>query len=273
MEAVKHFFGNLDEFCDKFGDSRTNEWPLVQGITPTLTCVAVYLYVVLYLGPKFMENRKPYNLMTIIKVYNVLQLTACIIIFYMILISGWTTQYTLGCEPIISDNPYSARLTKLFWWTYMLKLVEFAETIFFILRKKTRQVSGLHVYHHASTFILAWAATKFFPGGMASFPILVNSIVHIIMYTYYQVATLGPSYQKQAMKFKKYITILQMVQFGILVAHTLQAASSSCSMPNWYAYGMVPDVLVLFYLFYRFYRKTYDNKVKSVESNCIGKSK
>jgi len=40
----------------------------------------------------------------------------------------------------------------------------YAFQVFFILRKKTNQVSGLHVYHHASTFILAWAAVKFFPG-------------------------------------------------------------------------------------------------------------
>lgn len=56
---------------------------MVQGITTALACVSVYLYFVLYLGPKFMENRKPFNLLPIIKVYNIIQLVACIVIFYM----------------------------------------------------------------------------------------------------------------------------------------------------------------------------------------------
>lgn len=30
-----------------------------------------------------MENRKPFNLLPIIKVYNIIQLVACIVIFYM----------------------------------------------------------------------------------------------------------------------------------------------------------------------------------------------
>jgi len=30
-----------------------------------------------------MENRKPFNLLPIIKVYNLIQLVACILIFYM----------------------------------------------------------------------------------------------------------------------------------------------------------------------------------------------
>jgi len=66
-----------------FLDPRTNEWPMVQGMTTALACVLVYLYFVLYLGPKFMENRKPLNLLPIIRVYNIIQLIACIVIFYM----------------------------------------------------------------------------------------------------------------------------------------------------------------------------------------------
>lgn len=273
MEVTKEFFEKLDAFVDQYGDPRTNEWPMVQGITTTLACASVYLYLVLYLGPKFMENRKPFHLLPIIKVYNLVQLVACILIFYMILISGWTTKYTLGCEPVDSNAPHSNRLAKLFWWTYMLKLVEFTETAFFILRKKTKQVSGLHVYHHASTFILAWAAVKFFPGGMASFPILVNSVVHIVMYAYYQLSSMGPQYHKFTSKYKKYVTIIQLIQFGILVVHTLQVLSSSCSMPNAYLYGMLPDIIVLFYLFYKFYKNTYTTKIKNVELKLTEKIK
>lgn len=46
---------------------------------------------------------------------------------------------------------------------------------------------------------------------MASFPILVNSVVHIVMYGYYQLSSMGPQYQKFTFKFKKYVTIIQLV--------------------------------------------------------------
>lgn len=46
---------------------------------------------------------------------------------------------------------------------------------------------------------------------MASFPILVNSVVHIVMYAYYQLASMGPQYHKFTLKYKKYVTIIQLV--------------------------------------------------------------
>jgi len=51
---------------------------------------------------------------------------------------------------------------------------------------------------------------------MASFPILVNSVVHIVMYAYYQVATMGPQCHKYAAKYKKYVTIIQLVIIYII---------------------------------------------------------
>lgn len=50
---------------------------------------------------------------------------------------------------------------------------------------------------------------------MASFPILVNSIVHIVMYAYYQIAIMGPQYHKYTTKYKRYVTIIQLVNIYI----------------------------------------------------------
>jgi len=73
---------------------------MVQGITTPLVCALVYLYIVLYLGPKFMENRKPFHLLPIIKVYNLVQLAACILIFYMvsIVLNSFHSLYTIVLE-------------------------------------------------------------------------------------------------------------------------------------------------------------------------------
>lgn len=47
---------------------------------------------------------------------------------------------------------------------YLSKLTEFADTIFFVLRKKKSQVTWLHLYHHSLTPIEAWILVKFLAG-------------------------------------------------------------------------------------------------------------
>lgn len=49
-----------------------------------------------------------------------------------------------------------------FWWYgIMLRLVEFVETVFFVLRKKQNQVTFLHIYHHISTILIFWVFLKY----------------------------------------------------------------------------------------------------------------
>ena len=49
---------------------------------------------------------------------------------------------------------------------YFSKLIQFLDTLFFILRKKDSQITFLHVYHHASMLFIWWIAVKWFAGGM-----------------------------------------------------------------------------------------------------------
>lgn len=44
---------------------------------------------------------------------------------------------------------------------------------------------------------------------------LINSIVHVVMYSYYALSCLGPSVQKY-LWWKKHITHLQLVRFHLL---------------------------------------------------------
>jgi hypothetical protein len=66
-----------------------------------------------------------------------------------------------------------------------------------------------------------------FAGGHGTLLGLINSFVHIIMYSYYLLSALGPTVQKY-LWWKKYITTLQMVrhlcvcQTGYKTAYLLQ---------------------------------------------------
>lgn len=62
--------------------------------------------------------------------------------------------------------------------------------------------------------LISWGCTKYYPGGHGTFIGLINSFVHIIMYTYYLLAACGPKYHKY-LWWKKYITTLQLVRFYI----------------------------------------------------------
>ncbi|KAH3832237.1 hypothetical protein DPMN_105518 [Dreissena polymorpha] len=49
-----------------------------------------------------------------------------------------------------------------------------------------------------------------FAGGFGTFHALLNSFIHLVMYTYYFMAALGPRYQKY-LWWKKYMTKMQIV--------------------------------------------------------------
>nr|CAD7203163.1 unnamed protein product [Timema douglasi] len=122
--------------------------------------------------------------------------------------------------------------------------------IFFVLRKKNDHLSNLHIIHHGVMPMSVWFGVKFTPGpawlpvtwrhvelvqftpgrsrlvtsnlepltlresgGHSSFFGLLNTFVHVIMYSYYLLAALGPQLHKY-LWWKKYLTVLQMVGLG-----------------------------------------------------------
>lgn len=89
--------------------------------------------------------------------------------------------------------------------------VIFSRQIFFVLRKKNSHISTLHVIHHGVMPMSVWFGVKFTPGGHSTFFGFINTFVHILMYTYYFFAALGPQYQKY-LWWKKYLTAIQMVR-------------------------------------------------------------
>lgn len=121
-----------------------------------------------------MKNRKPYDLKLLLAVYNLAQVIACCYLVLGILISEpniikfWQTQN-------FGSNPKSVPVMTYGYLTFYLKLVEYVETVFFVLRKKQNQVSFLHVYHHISSASMAWIMPNVSDGGFSfSFSICFN---------------------------------------------------------------------------------------------------
>lgn len=94
----------------------------------------------------------------------------------------------------------------------MVKVVDLLDTVFFILRKKESQATFLHIYHHFGMFFVGWVGTKYVAGGESVFVGIINSFVHVIMYSYYMFAAWKPEMKETIFKFKKHVTQLQLVR-------------------------------------------------------------
>ncbi|CAG9864845.1 unnamed protein product [Phyllotreta striolata] len=262
-DIVKIVADRCQNVIEKTSDPRTADWPFMQSIFPTVTMVLGYLYVVIFLGPNLMENRKPFKLKEVLLAYNSAQVLYSLFMLYEHLMSGWFWDYSFRCQPVdYSTNSKALRMANLCWWYYISKLTEFADTIFFVMRKKNSQVTFLHVYHHSLTPIETWFLVKFFPGGHGTFSNLINNLVHVIMYLYYMLSGLGPEYQKYVW-WKKHLTTLQLVQFGLVFGHSAQLIWYDCGYPKWVGYFLLIHSTIFFALFSNFYYQRYENASKT----------
>lgn len=242
-----------------------------------ITIIGVYLLLVLKWGPKWMENRQPFKLHFLIKCYNLLQVAICLYLSIEAYRHTFARGYSIFCEPVdYSMDPTAYKIARLGHYYFLTKVMDLLDTIFFVLKKKNSHVSFLHVYHHSGMVALTWIGTKYFSGGHSVFTGLINCCVHVIMYFYYYLTTVDNKYKQSF--WKKYITQLQMVQFGCMAIHWLfLRLSSECGFPKWIAFFMLPQNAFIFILFYDFYRKAYgtrrDTATKEVsfESDNIGR--
>ncbi|XP_058974598.1 elongation of very long chain fatty acids protein 7 isoform X1 [Musca domestica] len=255
------------DLMDNKSDPRTRDWFLMSSPFPTIAISITYAYIVKILGPKLMENRKPFELRKVLVVYNFLQVLFSMYLFYEASIGGWLNGYSFTCEPVdYSYSPKAIRTARGCWWYFFSKFTEFFDTFFFVMRKRYDQVSTLHVIHHGIMPVSVWWGVKFTPGGHSTFFGFLNTFVHIIMYTYYMLAAMGPKVQKY-LWWKKYLTVLQMVQFVLVMIHSFQLFfRNDCNYPIGFAYFIGAHAVMFYFLFSDFYKKSYlrrDAKEKS----------
>ena len=108
------------------------------------------------------------------------------------------------------------------------------------------------------------------PGGHSTFFGFLNTFVHIVMYTYYMIAAIGPEMQKY-LWWKKYLTILQMIQFVGIMVHAFQLFfSNPCNYPMSFAYWIGAHAVMFYFLFSNFYKEAYMAKKKKKAEDING---
>lgn len=209
-----------------------------------------------------MSKREPFKIRSFAALHNAVLFSLSV---YMCVESlrqaydnfGWAQKFQLWCnqmEPPPKFTPSGYKLARVLWIHYISKAYEFMDTIIMVLKKNTKQITFLHVYHHATTFFpVWWSVVKYGPGGEPYFCCALNSFIHILMYGYYFASSLG----LKARSFKPMVTYGQMVQFLCLIIEALYLLVTNCYTPRLCAVFLLFQCIVFFALFTDFARKTY----------------
>ncbi|XP_012054912.1 PREDICTED: elongation of very long chain fatty acids protein 1-like [Atta cephalotes] len=252
---------NISEMAN-FTDTQKTKWLLISAPIPVFFISIVYLYIVYIAGPQLMKNKQPYSLKTFIQCYNFFQIiTNAWLVFNMMTYGKPITAIWRFCDSLdelCDDN--SEKVFEILWWTLMLKLFDFTETVIFVLRKKDHQISFLHIYHHVTTFICNWLGLSYFNYGFLMTIMLLNCSVHVVMYFYYFLSTFGSSMQRFLL-IKKFVTILQMTHIAFIVIISIQGFISSCNTKIMYFSTIIlingtVNLLFFYNFFYHSYRKS-----------------
>nr|CAD7395004.1 unnamed protein product [Timema cristinae] len=207
-----------------------------------------FVYFIQYLGPKFMKDRNPFDLSRLIMIFNVTQIVYNVWMFN-------------ECGDNISLCVCS-QMANVCWHYYMSKIIDLLDTVFFVLRKKNNQITPLHLVHHTGMPAVAFSCVRYYPGGHVTLTGLLNTFVHSIMYFYYLIAGLGPSFKKY-LWWKQYLTLLQMVirlQFLIISIHSSFVLIFDCDFDKRPMFYLMVNSLFMFMMFGSFYRQTYMKK-------------
>lgn len=96
---------------------------------------------------------------------------------------------------------------------------------------------------------------------LAFLPAMVNSFIHVLMYSYYGLTAFGPAIAKY-LWWKKYLTILQLIQFTSALILGINGIKNGCDFPLWMQYALVIYMVSFIVLFGNFYAKAYIAKVR-----------
>jgi len=241
-------------------------WTTVQ----FLVCANAFYLLFTFTLYKIMQARpqplkcKPFK--SILLVYNLSCVLAAGYVVWGILyvmLNGSSFKFVCNKSRIpgsADDDGHADFMAHVFWVFYAQKFWEFFDTWFFIMRKSFRQVTFLHVFHHCSINIVVGLIIPFEFNGDMYLPILLNAIVHVLMYSHYLVAALGMS-----TPWKPWLTSMQLLQFLLIACQSALSLSrgDSCGAPYFAKVGMVAYMGSMLLLFGNFFFQSYILKKES----------
>ncbi|KAG5188596.1 putative microsomal very long chain fatty acid elongase [Tribonema minus] len=229
----------------------TADWPMADFYSAVMV-VAAYLGFI-FVGSFVMKFVQPLDAPTypFRFIYNIVQIMLC---SYMCLEAGIIAhRNNYGILPCVPFNVQNPPVGNVLWLFYISKILDFADTVFIVLRKKWKQLSFLHVYHHTTIFLFYWLNINVGYDGDIYLTIVLNGFIHTVMYTYYFV-----SMHTDKIWWKSSLTAMQMVQFVTMISQALYLLTTGCTTyPPRVTQAYCLYIFSLLILFGNFFIKSY----------------
>jgi len=248
------------------GDPRTKNWPLLDfRVMLFFTLGYLWLVASLWLIMKYVppmrrwEEGKGFNVKYFAVLHNIVLTALSAYMFVEILHQAIAQHYSLWGNAV-DRSSNGLGMARVLWVFYASKILEFIDTILMCLRKSFRQITFLHVYHHASIYVIWWIVAYYIPGGEPYFSAMLNSFIHIWMYGYYlwsayagKPAEGEKATWKHPAYYRQYITTGQMIQFALnLTQATYLVTSHNHRFPRWAGWLLFYYMLTMLALFGNF---------------------
>ncbi|OSX76321.1 hypothetical protein BU14_0197s0017 [Porphyra umbilicalis] len=244
------------------------DFPLMRPSTAASFGLA-YLAFVALVPPLFKAVGFSIKLKPVMRLYNVFMVALSAYMCGMSILLARQSNDTVWCVPLASGEA-GRRMATLTWIFTYSKVIEFLDSVFMVFEGRWRQLSFLHVYHHLSILSYWFAILWIAPGSDAYFSLAGNSFIHVLMYSYYLLASFNITPW-----WKYYITYCQILQFVSFAGQSLYVGyhktEAVCDFPDVLSRGLLWYMLTLIVLFLNFLVK---NKGKAkVRSGAAGAKK
>jgi len=204
-----------------------------------------------------MHRRKPFELTTLLKIWNATLSCLSLFGFGVLLPRLWQVDFIHSISSLDYSNQHYGLVVCLF---NVSKFPEMVDTVFIVLRKK--ELTFLHVFHHLSVAIYCYVAF-FYPPPLGYWFALMNTFVHGVMYGYF-------AFDKQLKRYTTfnpmYLTILQIVQmYWGLTLNVLYLLLPTTEYDVTTAFNAVYGIAMYgsyLYLFCAFFGKKYRFKTR-----------
>lgn len=263
MSNIGNLWYYLDQYWADIGDPRVNDWFIIRGgglrILFIMSMYVIFTRIILFY---YMKERKEFELRHIMMAYNIFMVCWNGYLLYHIIISLDYGRIFLNFQYPSRDDrsPQTLQNLNMFWYFTLSRFCDLADTVFMVLRKKETQVTKLHLYHHMIVPLIFWVSFKY----NHMIPIIrmfmaINCFIHTLMYGYYALASFGPNVQKY-LWWKRYLTQIQILQFVVCGSYGILLFFKQTNYPmDWFCFVVGQNPIFL-YLFYNFYKKSYNKR-------------
>jgi elongation of very long chain fatty acids protein 4 len=211
-------------------DKRTKDLFLMSSFWNIAVLIAIYLLIIYWLGPALMRSfREPLDTYTYLVGHNLFLVTTNALFGLSLLFCLVYTKQNLLCEPVREGDTISDLTAYLMYGLLLLKIFELGDALALVCKKL--EPPFLLIFHHVTIVGVVWVGVKYGPGGSATFPTLLNSFIHVLIYLHFKY---GRQYLSQQQSRKIFI-LIYFVQFIVVIFLSASAMYYKCGYPDWVA--------------------------------------